>query len=306
MTDTPNNPTGAGADNAGATDISIRTFDKLVTAAIRSVPGTCDVDSKLAGIAGRGFPRVHTQVDSYRRVLAVEASIAVTWPAPVTQVAEQVRAAIAEAARTYTDYETTRVNVSVGTVVPGERIAPTSVAARPHAAAFSPQVNPHRVWQPETVRGIDKLAEIHSPEPVRLRSIDAGSEPEVRSVSADASPFRPRQIAQPRQPRVTSPVTPEPVTPRSVQAPAPARLRAHGEAFEHWPRPVRTASSQPLRRIEIRPANPSPAHVYAPRPEPLRQIEVTPLTVRSPEIVPFHTRRKASRPQPLKGGYDVR
>ena len=81
----------------GHTRISLRTMERIVTAAIASVPGTKAIEAKLAGIGGRGFPRVSVQMDSEREVAAVNATIGVVWPSPVTTVAEHTRAAISEA-----------------------------------------------------------------------------------------------------------------------------------------------------------------------------------------------------------------
>ena len=106
----------------GHTRISLRTMERIVTAAIASVPGTKAIEAKLAGIGGRGFPRVSVQMDSEREVAAVNATIGVVWPSPVTTVAEHTRAAISEAIAAHTGYSTTRVNVTVGGSVPGERV----------------------------------------------------------------------------------------------------------------------------------------------------------------------------------------
>ena len=72
----------------GHTRISLRTMEHIVAAAIASVPGTKAIEAKLAGIGGRGFPRASVQMDPEREVAAVNATIGVVWPSPVTTVAE--------------------------------------------------------------------------------------------------------------------------------------------------------------------------------------------------------------------------
>ena len=62
MTTTPHAPEkvagGVHVANApGTTEISVRTLERIVAQAIKAVPGTVGIDSKLAGIGGRGYPR---------------------------------------------------------------------------------------------------------------------------------------------------------------------------------------------------------------------------------------------------------
>ena len=47
----------------GRTRFSLRAMEKVISSAIASVPGTAAVDAKLAGLAGRAFPRVMAQMD---------------------------------------------------------------------------------------------------------------------------------------------------------------------------------------------------------------------------------------------------
>lgn len=294
----------------GHTRISLRTMEHIVTAAIASVPGTKAIEAKLAGIGGRGFPRVSVQMDPEREVAAVNATIGVVWPSPVTTVAEHTRAAIAEAIAAHTGYSTTRVNITVGGSVPGTRITAAQVEQRQGPTTVAPHIKPSPVWQPVTADSVNvrsiatprETAVHHIATPsndIAVRSISAPREAKVRSVSANLPDHQLREVS-----------TPQPVRVRGVEAPRPAKLLPSGEVrplakntkvstprplplrkieIRHeWtprrvqapkavsPREVNVPRQQPLKRIEITPANPRPLHVNAPRPEPLRAISINP------------------------------
>ena len=61
----------------GRTRFSLRAMEKVISSAIASVPGTAAVDAKLAGLAGRAFPRVMAQMDPDTQMVAVDVDIAV-------------------------------------------------------------------------------------------------------------------------------------------------------------------------------------------------------------------------------------
>lgn len=272
----------------GHTRISLRTMEHIVTAAIASVPGTKAIEAKLAGIGGRGFPRVSVQMDPEREVAAVNATIGVVWPSPVTTVAEHTRAAISEAIAAHTGYSTTRVNVTVGGSVLGTRVTAAQVEKRQFAATVAPHIKPSPVWQPVTADSVDvrsiatpREASVHHiatpSDDIAVRSIATPREAKVRSVSANLPDHQLREIS-----------SPQPVRVRSVEAPRPAKLLPSGEVRHEWtphrvqapkavsPREVNVPQPQPLKRIEITPANTRSLHVNAPRPEPLRAISINP------------------------------
>ena len=90
MTTTPQAPEAVAggvhvANAPGTTEISVRTLERIVAQAIKSVPGTVAIDPKLAGIAGRGYPRSIVQADPDASMTAVDTTIAVAWPSPVTE-----------------------------------------------------------------------------------------------------------------------------------------------------------------------------------------------------------------------------
>ena len=299
----------------GHTRISLRTMERIVTAAIASVPGTKAIEAKLAGIGGRGFPRVSVQMDSEREVAAVNATIGVVWPSPVTTVAEHTRAAISEAIAAHTGYSTTRVNVTVGGSVPGNRVTSAEVEQRQVAAAVAPRITPSPVWQPVTAKSVN-VRSIATPQeaPVRtiaapatgvaVQSVDTPREAEVRNISTDLPDHQLREVTSPSDHTVRPIREPKPVRVHSVAAPRPARLIPSGQV-RPLARKVQVAvpRPQPLREIEIRhewtprrveaPKSAPARTVKAPRPQPLKSIEVTPANPR-----PSHV--DAPRPDPLR------
>ncbi|MDK8475771.1 MULTISPECIES: lysophospholipase [unclassified Corynebacterium] len=290
----------------GHTRFSLRTMERIVTAAIASVPGTKDLDAKLAGIGGRGYPRVSVQMDPEREVAAVSATIAVVWPSPVTAVAESTRAAISEAIAAHTGYSTTRVNVTVGESIPGTRVTAEQLAQRPAASAFTPEVTPSTVTQPVTqdsvevrsietpeeaaVRNVDtpqeaEIREISSGKEVAVRgvsvpsgdtpvrSVDTPREAPVRSISADLPDHQLLEISAPEDHELRRIVEPRPEHVRSVRAPRPGRLLPSGQVRPFVKKAkVSVPRPQPLRKIEIDNTE-QKKRVRVARPAPLRKVQ---------------------------------
>ncbi len=275
MTATPQAPEAVAggvhvANAPGTTEISVRTLERIVAQAIKSVPGTVAIDPKLAGIAGRGYPRSIVQADPDASMTAVDTTIAVAWPSPVTEVAAQTRAAIIAALAQFTGYTTTRVNVTVGHLEPSARVA-ASVANGPvdfHAAI--PVVSPTRIVHPTT-----------------------------RSSSTNVRGFDPDQWVGKQQ--VHSVEAPRPTSVRSVEAPSAKEIRPSGEITKHVEeiavpeytsreiqlKDIEVAPETPLREIHVESANPEPSHISAPTPPQLRHIEVHPVEVFSPQVTPW-------------------
>lgn len=276
MTITPHAPeahtfadaSGVHVHNApGTTEISVRTLERIVAQAIKAVPGTVSIDSKLAGIGGRGYPRTIVQADPESRMAAIESTIAVTWPSPVTQIAAQTRAAIIAALEQFTGYSTTRVNITVGHLEPSGRVAHTAVEAPVNFYASIPAVSPTRVVHPvttsssESVKQYDanawtnraKVASVEVPQPARVHSVSTPPEAVIRP-SGEVSN------------RLEEVIVPD-------SAPRELELKK-----------VEVPKEQPLREIHVESANPEPVRVQAPEPVQLRHIEVSELEVRSPEI----------------------
>ncbi|GAB2501645.1 hypothetical protein CATRI_01950 [Corynebacterium atrinae] len=129
--------------------ITDRAVARIVAMAAASVPGTTSLERGLDRLAGRTYPRYDVEVDEYSNSCSVEAFIAVTWPSPVTLVAEAVRTTITEWVQALTGLAVTRVNVVVGPVVPGARISPELIDAHPaHPTPRPVTVAPLRVASP--------------------------------------------------------------------------------------------------------------------------------------------------------------
>lgn len=285
-------------EDTGATRFSLRAMEKVISSAIASVPGTAAVDAKLAGLAGRAFPRVMAQMDPDTQMVAVDVDIAVYWPSPVTEVAQAVRTAIRDAVYDFTGFRTTRVNVTVGGAVPGERTTALAVETRAPLTAQIPAIVPEHALKPVDVSQRAAVRQVSTPAPVPVRTVRVPEAVRVRGVGKPADidvrtegfgpgdhryeELRPIHTAEPRPLRViaeAAPVqvqsvplpqefalrpveTPRPVVPRGVEVPHPAAL--------HVPQ----AKSLELRPIEIRPSAEFTRRVDVPRPVPLRAITI--------------------------------
>lgn len=292
------NTESTGVALFGRTRFSLRAMEKVINAAIASVPGTAAVDAKLAGLAGRAFPRVMAQMDPDTQMVAVDVDIAVYWPSPVTDVAAAVRTAIREAVRDFTGFRTTRVNVTVGGAVAGERTTALAVETRAPLPAQIPAIVPERVLKPITTANGAPVRHIAAPREATVRAVAAPEGPRVRGVAtpsevavrtegfgpseqryhelrpirtaapqplrviADPAPVEVRSVASPQEFALRRITTPRPVQPRHVDVPqAPALRSPHAEPLQ-------------LRPIEIRPSAEFTRRVDVPRPTPLRAITI--------------------------------
>lgn len=282
----------------GRTRFSLRAMEKVISSAIASVPGTAAVDAKLAGLAGRAFPRVMAQMDPDTQMVAVDVVIAVYWPSPVTEVAKAVRAAIRDAVRDFTGFRTTRVNVTVGGAVPGERTTALAVETRAPLSAQIPAIVPERALKPVDVAQRTAVRQVSTPAPVPVRAVRAPKAMRVRGVGkpadvdvrtegfgpgenrydtllpihtaepqplravAEPAPVQVRSVPAPPEFALRHVETPRPVEPRGVEIPRAAALRVpHAEPLK-------------LRPIEIRPSAEFTRRVDVPRPVPLRAITI--------------------------------
>lgn len=272
----------------GHTDIAPRGVERVVEKAVRQIPGIADLDARLAGLGGRGYPRINVQLDGERQLAAATADIAVTWPSPVTAVAEETRYVIAEAIRVYTGYTVSRVNVTVGESVPGERVTRQDIAHRPLIEAIVPHSHHTDVTSPVTSVGLKDLTPIEVTSIKELRGISRGEGPEVRSVEAP-EPKELRAIGSAREHEA-----------RSVSAPEQRPLRAVGEPQEHEARVVSAPEERPLRRISA-PEDHTPRRVTAPEDHRLRRVEAPrPAKLRPIEVQPLNRITKVRVPQPQR------
>ena len=130
-------PAAPGA--RGETFLGENAVERIVVAAIASVPGTVESASRINRLAGRGYPRVDVQLDPFGAAVAVETDIAVSWPSPVVEVARAVRATITRWLADATGLPVVRVDVRVASVVGSESGRPlprvTAAEVRAHDPA---------------------------------------------------------------------------------------------------------------------------------------------------------------------------
>lgn len=260
--------------------ISEKAVERVANQAALTVPGVRALDAKLAGLAGRSFPRIDVHLDRGMATAAIEAEIATSYPSPVAAITDAVRATIINHVRTLCGLDVARVKVTVSNVEAdpnGARITWDDVAR--HSALAEPvaiRVTPSEVTHPVTKK--------RKP----LDAID------VRSLVEDL-----RDVTVPAPPHVEhvdTPDAPDVQTSGFVGRPAPV---AHIEAPA--PRPVRVPMAPPAHETDGIYVTPSEVYaVSAPAPRPLTPVRVpAPAAVIQPVVHPTrvtHVEPPARRP----------
>lgn len=238
------------ANKRGFNHFTERALSTIVQQAILSVPGVVQRSSGLEKITGRSYPRFNIDSDDTNGSVSIDSTIAVTWPSPVTAVAETVRDTVRTWISRFTGIENVTVNVAVGPVVN----VPTRVTMNNLLQfGLDPVITPVRytetnpvsptVKEQQALRPIDRG---HLPE---LRPIDRGRQPVLRAINAGTipEPWIPetpeprfvRPTSQPNAKPVMSIHVPEPVTPAS-----PSVNRTTRVVSPTTPRPVQAISPQ--------------------------------------------------------------
>ncbi|MCZ9291983.1 Asp23/Gls24 family envelope stress response protein [Corynebacterium lehmanniae] len=273
--------------------VSERTIERVAEVAAAAVPGCRTIDAKLAGLAGRSFPRIHARLDQATGTVAVDTEIATSYPAPVAAITDAVRATIIAHIRTLVGLDVSRVKVTVANVetLPDTgRVTWDQVAE--HEAFVIPtpiEVSPTRVEHPVT-KPLEQLM------PIEARSLVE----DMRDVVVPA-PIEVEHPDQPEPVRTFTPETPEPVRTFSPEVPEPQRLAAirtfPTEARVPFPpEPVQPWSPQANELVARHPQLPplqalkpvdvqrfaQPREVPLPRRAPLKEI-----TVNRPPLKPI-------------------
>lgn len=273
--------------------VSERTIERVAEVAAAAVPGCRTIDAKLAGLAGRSFPRIHARLDQATGTVAVDTEIATSYPAPVAAITDAVRATIIAHIRTLVGLDVSRVKVTVANVetLPDTgRVTWDQVAE--HEAFVIPtpiEVSPTRVEHPVT-KPLEQLM------PIEARSLVE----DMRDVVVPA-PIEVEHPDQPEPVRTFTPETPEPVRTFSPEVPEPQRLVAiHTSPTEARvpfpPEPVQPWSPQANELVARHPQLPplqalkpvdvqrfaQPREVPPPRRAPLKEI-----TVNRPPLKPI-------------------
>lgn len=273
--------------------VSERTIERVAEVAAAAVPGCRTIDAKLAGLAGRSFPRINARLDQATGTVAVDTEIATSYPAPVAAITDAVRATIIAHIRTLVGLDVSRVKVTVANVetLPDTgRVTWDQVAE--HEAFVIPtpiEVSPTRVEHPVT-KPLEQLM------PIEARSLVE----DMRDVVVPA-PIEVEHPDQPEPVRTFTPETPEPVRTFSPEVPEPQRLVAiHTSPTEARvpfpPEPVQPWSPQANELVARHPQLPplqalkpvdvqrfaQPREVPLPRRAPLKEI-----TVNRPPLKPI-------------------
>lgn len=301
--------------------ISEKAVARVAEVAIRTVPGTRAVDAKLAGLAGRSFPRVDAHIDRPAGAVALDIEIITTYPAPVGVITDEVRQTVGTHVETLTGLAVNRVSISVADAeasAAGQRVTRGDIARHPVGIRPQPvHIAPSKVTSP-VVKTPDQLADItvdsstydnvrhvDVPEAPRLASVELPAPPSVDHVSPPV-PVKLIPVSTPEPVRPVSVTAPTPAVPLPVATPEPTALTPISVARRTQPISVQVPEQAPLREITIasgasrarlapvslpprRPLEqitaPRPAFVPVdrPMPQPLRRITVEPLTVVSPD-----------------------
>ena len=243
--------------------ISEKTVAHVAGAAIRSVPGTRDVDAKLAGLAGRSFPRVDVHIDRPAGLVALDIEVVTAYPAPVGAITDEVRRTVVAHVETLTGLTVSRLNIAVADaeVTAGATVTRSDLAD--HPVGFVP--TPVQVTATHVVSPVTQPAQELSPV-----TVDSSTYESVRHVDVpDAAPLTP--VETPRPVRPISVAAPPPVVPRGVEVPGVERLR-----------PVSVEKQKALRLITAR--RPKFVPVERPMPQALRRITVPPSPITSPHV----------------------
>lgn len=243
--------------------VSERTIERVAEVAAAAVPGCRTIDAKLAGLAGRSFPRINARLDQATGTVAVDTEIATSYPAPVAAITDAVRATIIAHIRTLVGLDVSRVKVTVANVetLPDTgRVTWDQVAE--HEAFVIPtpiEVSPTRVEHPVT-KPLQQLA------PAKARSLTD----DLRDVVVPA----PIEVEHPETPepvRAASVETPEPVGTFSPQVPEPQRLAA----IRTFPTEARVPfPPEPVRAWAPQARGVIPRHPQLPPLQPLKPVGI--------------------------------
>lgn len=258
--------------------ISEKAVERVAEVAVLTVPGVREIDAKLAGLAGRSFPRVDAQIDRPANTVLLDVEIVSSYPAPVGAITDEVRQTVGTHVETLTGLAVQKVNIVVAdaeATALGDRVTrndllrhPTGIAPAAIRVTRSEVTSPV-VQPPMKLAAIDvddslyrNLQPVHTPAPMQINHVSAPQPP------------RPRPVEAPAPQHVMHVEAPEPVHPVSPEQPEPAPLRAVGIARPTRPRPVSAPAPAPLKQITVNQFAPR-IPVERPTPQPLRLIEVS-------------------------------
>ncbi|AKK10334.1 Asp23/Gls24 family envelope stress response protein [Corynebacterium uterequi] len=317
---------------SGRNDFSDRVFTTVINNAAAAVPGVETITSTWTDIGTRSYPRCDFRVEPEGQTVQVDSYLAVSWPAPVTDVAAQAQRTIQRWLEEMLGYTATQINVTVEQTVPSSRrvslddvrthphdpelgtIAVTPLVAEVLPATITPTVevyspvttNTVDVYSPETADGIEVYSpetadgiEVYSPETadgIEVYSPETADGIEVYSPeTADGVEVYSPETADGIE--VYSPETAEPAALVGIVAPEDVTTTSPVVSpTQVWsPAEVPERPLTPVRD----PKAPAPVRVDVPRQHPLVPIrEPRALTARSIRV-PRKTILSVRAPEPL-------
>lgn len=181
--------------------VSERTIERVAEVAAAAVPGCRTIDAKLAGLAGRSFPRINARLDQATGTVAVDTEIATSYPAPVAAITDAVRATIIAHIRTLVGLDVSRVKVTVANVetlpdtgrVTWDQVAeheafviPTPIEVSPTHVEH-PTTKPLQQLAPVKARSlVDDMRDVVVPAPIEVEHPGAGANVLPRGTGAAA------------------------------------------------------------------------------------------------------------------------
>lgn len=282
--------------------VSERTIERVAEVAASTVPGCRTIDAKLAGLAGRSFPRIDVRLDQASGTANIEAEIASSYPAPIAAITDAVRATIIAHVQTLTGIDVSRVKVTVANVEsvgPSVRVTWDEVAN--HNAFVIPEgirVSPTRVVQPVT-KPREELTAINVHSLIDdMRAVVVPAPPEVESVETPA----PVEAEGVDTPSPVTPVTPEVPRPRPLVPvrtfPTEARVPFPPAPVSPWTPSVNVPRVR-TPQVPVAPALKPIVVDGPPRPEPVS------LPLRAP-LKEIRVNRPPQRPVEVRSDWSVR
>lgn len=258
--------------------ISEKAVERVAEVAVLSVPGVREIDAKLAGLAGRSFPRVDAQIDRPAGTVILDVEIVSSYPAPVGAITDEVRQTVGSHVETLTGLAVQKVNISVAdaeATALGDRVTRNDLLHHPSGVTPAPiRVTRSEVTSPE-VQPPMKLTQIHVDDSLyrNLEPVRTPAPLQITHVTTPPPPH-PRTVETPAPHHVVHVEAPAPARPVSPERPEPAPLRVVGVPRPAQPRSVSAPTPAPLKQIAVNRFAPR-IPVERPAPQPLRLIEVS-------------------------------
>jgi len=101
------------ADGRGELTIADRVIEKIAAHAVAEVDRATGIPRRVLGMAVGGSDQAKVRARVYGDVATVEVSMAVDWPAPVLEVAKQVRSHLRERFMTLAGLATAEIDIEI-------------------------------------------------------------------------------------------------------------------------------------------------------------------------------------------------